>query len=498
MKSKIKRQKLKIKNGVPGSSVHPQAGTRFLIFDFCLLPFDLLFSANGTFSLQLLVLLVPVFFGLMGFAVDLGRLYLIKGELNQAASAMALAAASQLTGASGATSNATTAANELLDDTTSHASRYNFGADLIGQTTGLLNSTVNAPSFFDTYADALGTGTAGASTNQAGDNSARHVQITLSADAPLLFWGVLSVGQGRTTPIGAIATAGISAPVCMACDIEPMAVQAVDSTDDTEFGFVYGSYYTLYYDCNASAANPAPQALTGTAIPYILIDHFDSNNTLANEAVQLYAAGANGLLASPFGNTNLAPVGNPVSCITINSIDSIWGSNSLGNTNASPGTCGTAPPTVVTEFLCGMYTRLDLAQSPPGGCTSDSNYDAGGLSISFPPDTDVSDPGGDYTAYQGNGRRIITVPIVDAFGTLTILGFRQFLVIPDPDGSGNLNPSDASGRFVVMYMGMSSDIGGADANTTPAPIKQGAIGCPTATGAPGYTIQGPGKVVLHQ
>ena len=36
-------------------------------------------------SLQLAVILVPVVFGLMGFALDLGRLYLVRGELNQAA-----------------------------------------------------------------------------------------------------------------------------------------------------------------------------------------------------------------------------------------------------------------------------------------------------------------------------------------------------------------------------------------------------------------------------
>ena len=106
--------------------------------------------------------------------------------------------------------------------------------------------------------------------------------------------------------------------------------------------------------------------------------------------------------------------------------------------------------------------------------------------------TDVSDPGGDYTAYTGNGRRIITVPIVD--GSMTVLGFRQFLLIPPPDGSGNLNPADTYGRFVVMYMGMNQT----DLMTTPAPIRQGIIACPTSTGPPASTITGPGKVVLHQ
>ena len=50
-------------------------------------------------SIQLLVILVPVIFGLMGFAIDLGRLWMIRGELHQAANAMALAGASQMSGA---------------------------------------------------------------------------------------------------------------------------------------------------------------------------------------------------------------------------------------------------------------------------------------------------------------------------------------------------------------------------------------------------------------
>ncbi len=49
-------------------------------------------------SLQLAVILVPVVFGMMGFALDLGRLYLVRGELNQAAAAAAIAAATQLIG----------------------------------------------------------------------------------------------------------------------------------------------------------------------------------------------------------------------------------------------------------------------------------------------------------------------------------------------------------------------------------------------------------------
>ncbi len=72
-----------------------------------------------------------------------------------------------------------------------------------------------------------------------------------------------------------------------------------------------------------------------------------------------------------------------------------------------------------------------------------------------------------YTAYSGNGRRVITVAVVDALapntGTpMTVLGFRQFLLQPNPDGTP-FNPADTNGRFVATYIG------------SPMPVKQGYI-----------------------
>jgi Flp pilus assembly protein TadG len=103
---------------------------------------------RGSMSLQLAVIMVPVLFGMMGFAIDLGRLYLIRGELNQAATAMALAAAAQLVGTSASLGNATTAAQQSLDDSNHLGNKYNFGSLIIGQTTGNLTSTVNDPGLF--------------------------------------------------------------------------------------------------------------------------------------------------------------------------------------------------------------------------------------------------------------------------------------------------------------------------------------------------------------
>ena len=436
--------------------------------------------STGSLSLQLLVVLVPVFFGLMGFALDLGRLYLIRGELDQAANAMALSAATRLIGTVQSLDDATSVANQVLDDSSGHGAKYNFGANLIGQTTGLLASSVAAPAFFSTMAAATGDPNAAAG-DQADGTTARHVQVTITADAPLLFWSFLSVGQQRTTPVSVLAVAGISAPLCVACGIEPIAVAALSADDTTDFGFVAGTRYTFSYQCTASPpANPAPQALSGQLINYILLDHYDANNAVADESQQAYRSGAAGLVPSST---------RALACVTIGAAEAVWGINS-GGTNAQGRTCGTGLPTPASNMLCGLYTRLDTSQTAPTACANVTDVDS--LPISYPPDTDINDLD-DYTAYIGNARRVITVPIVDSFAdptTMTVLGFRQFLVEPNP-GDVVTNPGDQYGRFVVLYIGMSPS----DSNTTPVPVKQGSIsGCQNGA----LAGQGPGKVVLHR
>ena len=94
-------------------------------------------------SLPLLVIMVPVLFGMMGFALDLGRLYLVRGELHQAANAMALSAAAQLNG----TLFANTAIVNVLPPPlgTGPTYNYNFAGQPIGQDAGNLTSTINPP-----------------------------------------------------------------------------------------------------------------------------------------------------------------------------------------------------------------------------------------------------------------------------------------------------------------------------------------------------------------
>lgn len=407
--------------------------------------------------MQLLVLLVPVIFGLMGFAVDLGRLYLIRGELKTAADAMALAAAQQLIGTESALDNASNTALLTLDQGSGVGNRYNFGMLQLGQSTGLLSSELPQPAYFSTLEAAV----AGDETlSEAGGTEARYVRVTATAEAPLLFWSLLSLGAERKTIVRAQAVAGISAPLCTACGIEPIAIAALDQEDPINFGFTANTRYTLAYSCTGS---PSPSAISGSVqvIPYVLLDHYNAEaTTLADEQTQLYRIGAQGLLPS----TNSA-----LACLAINAEKQIW-------TNAAPRACNQAVVSQVTSFLCGLATRFSA--ETPEACAGVPEIDS--VAAAYSPDTDLTELD-DYAAYTGNARRVITVAVVDSIAntsSMIVLGFRQFLVEPNPNDV-TINPADRNGRFAALYIGY------------PVPVKQGRFdGC--------MITAGPGKVVLHQ
>ncbi len=416
----------------------------------------------GGMTLQLAIILVPVIFGFMGFAIDLGRMYLIRGELNQAATAMALAAAAKLNSTTAAAGTAIAAANATLDTSLGAGNKYNFGSLAVGQGDALLTSTVYSPGFFANLADALAA--VGQSGDSASDGSlARHVTINLTADAPLFFWSMFSFGQSRKAPIAGAAVAGWSAPVCTACGIEPFAIPRQDrgDTDPDNFGFVAGTLYTLGYQCNGA---PVPAPLAGTVtprIPYLILDRFNIASAVAEDQ-QLYQIGAQGLIPSP----------NPLlACARILGAENIWAT-------AAPRNCGNATPnTSVQAAMCGLSSRLSA--DVPASCTNIT--DVATLSASYPVDTDTTSLI-DYTAYQGDNRRIMTLPIVETLaidGSMTVAGFRQFLFEPNSGATSN-TPSDFNGRFVAMYLG------------TVAPVRQGRF-----DGGCGIT-SGPGKVVLNQ
>jgi Flp pilus assembly protein TadG len=415
---------------------------------------------RGAAALQLLVILVPVLFGLIGFAVDLGMMYSVRGELKAGAGAMALAAAQQLIG----TDAATAAAGTALAATSNN---YYFHGFPIGKSAGSQVSTISDPAYYATAADAIASGSGGAAAAQS-----KYVRVTVTGQIPLTFWSFMPLLNGsRNATVAATAVAGISVPLCLACGIEPIALAALNQADTTDFGSTSGVKYSLTFLCTAGASSPAPAPLAGAAqlVSYLLLNRFDPGATLfTDEASQAFQDGAGGL---PGSTSNAAcPAGRSCACFRVNNTEVIWAS-------AMVASCGAAQvPPVVTASLCGLDARFE--SSPQNACTAIPSL--GALSGIYTPDTDTNDYD-TYPDYTGQGRRVITVPIVDslaAAGSMTVLGFRQFLLIP-AQGTSYLNPGDPYGRFVALYIG------------SVAPIAQGRFdGC--------QQTAGPGKVVLHQ
>jgi Putative Flp pilus-assembly TadE/G-like len=407
----------------------------------------------------MLVILVPVLFGFIGFAVDLGRLYMIRAELKSAASAMALAAASQLNGTDAAQGSAATAAQTARSSSGGFQLRYDFGGTAVGATTGNLGSVVEEPQFFETAGEAAGVEGAGGTAT--GTAPLQHVRISVTADAPTVFWRFLQQGQEGRVPIRVQAAAGMSAPLCVACGIEALAVAAADATDADNFGFVASTRYTLGYNCTGM---PQPQALAGATqrLPYLLINRLNEEaTTFADEATQTLRIGAGGLPGSTV---------EARSCVNVNAVETVWAA-------ATPRQCNQNQVAAqVTALLCGLATRFENGTF--SGCENVAEIDT--VVQSYQADTDVADVE-DYLAYTGNGRRVLTVAIVDTITdptAMTVLGFRQFLLEPVANTT-NLTPLDNNGRFNALYIG------------SQMPLRQGRFsGCSVTAG--------PGKVVLHQ
>ncbi len=425
-------------------------------------------STRGAASIWIVVILVPVLLGLAGFALDLGMLYSAKGELKTAASAMALASAQNLIGTDTATGNAQAAAMVTVESPGSGpGNQYSFQGLPIGQSSGSLTSTISDPSYYSDAADAIASLTPTGA--EVASSQAKYVRQTVTGQIPLIFWSFLpGLSGNRVANVTATAVAGISAPLCLACGIEPFAVAAPSQSDTVDFGLVQGTIYSFAFLCIVSAGSPGvppappPPILGGASstLNYLLINRFDTTNTVfPDETSQAYQDGAGGMP----GNTNQAQA-----CFRINNVEQVWA-------DAAINRCGVPVTLVVTSAVCGLDARFE--SSPTTACSNVVSIDT--LASVYPQDTDVNTYTA-YTDYTGNGRRLITIPIVDTLSAtaMTVLGFRQFLLLPN-SGATDITTGDTYGRFLAMYVG------------SVAPVPQGRFdGCSISSG--------PGKVVLHQ
>jgi hypothetical protein len=157
-----------------------------------------------------------VFLLAAGMSIDIGHLYLVGTELQNAADAAALASASALnSGASGVT--------QAVDRAIATINKYEFDSRSVVIERGDVRFAVNLSEF-----DNGGTGRSEA-TAAASPENIRFVKVTISPKSVGMFFARLALGS-NTVSLTRSAVAGQSIPLNIFCNIEPLVPLQDDVT----------------------------------------------------------------------------------------------------------------------------------------------------------------------------------------------------------------------------------------------------------------------------
>jgi Flp pilus assembly protein TadG len=413
-------------------------------------------SDRGAATVYFLLLTIVVL-GLLVFATDVGRLYLIQGELQTAADAAALAAATRLQGTASATGHAANQITASFDSTNGNDNRFNLRLNQIGASGSL--ATTTQVDYFSTLEDAIANVNSGqtGAIDWATGLYPKYVRVQITAQAPVAFAPSLTRTAGFPS-ITVSAIAGLSTAICTACGIEGLAIvdQSGDTDDPVNYGLMPGAFYTL----SLTTSNPFLGSLPNTVgtVQYVILNHTPSGAAGLDSDSSFFELGA-----AAISNT---PGLDPPGAVSVGSVEVINPDYAPANIN-----------TIGRDILCGMNVRFAVAET---ACDPFAD-----LAAQFTADSDAAgdrdaDTGlQDYAVgYDGNARRILTLPVVDAPDTLNVLNFRQFLVEPAATTQG-VDVSASNGAFRAQYLGM------------PVPMRCGGVGgfCNNAAG--------PGRSVLH-
>jgi Flp pilus assembly protein TadG len=170
--------------------------------------------------------------GMVGLAIDLGRMFVYKSELQTFADNAAMAAVAKMDGTQAGVQSANATALSGPDGA-SLANKVNFDSTTISTVT-----PTYATSFTGTY-DSYATASSPAT------NTYRFVKVVASANVPLNFLPVLpNISTSYT--VSATATAGQQALSTLTSGaLMPFAPDAHNTADTTNFGLTPGTEYTL-------------------------------------------------------------------------------------------------------------------------------------------------------------------------------------------------------------------------------------------------------------
>lgn len=178
------------------------------------------------FSLLAMTLILPALIAATGLAVDLGRVFVTKTELQRYADAAAIAAAFELDGTSSGITDAINTAN-TGPGTTATRNRWNF-------------ETNSVPTPTVTFAQNP-TGTWVANPTSAAGY--RFVRLQINGTVPIYFLRVLpGVSSNHTVPVTAVA--GQALENKLGPGMDPFSPDA-QNRNDANFGYTIGVEYTL-------------------------------------------------------------------------------------------------------------------------------------------------------------------------------------------------------------------------------------------------------------
>ena len=184
------------------------------------------------FSLLVIAAGGTVMIGMLGLALDMGRMFIVKNELQTFVDASAVAACRQLDGTQSGIQNAHNTATAGPHGST-QPNGWNFDSNAISNVTDTY-----ATSFNGTY-DSYATASSGATNNY------RFVKVVANATLPLYFMAIIP-GLPTSQLLQAGATGGQNPQSTMSNGrLLPVAPDAHNPADTQNFGFTPGQEYTL-------------------------------------------------------------------------------------------------------------------------------------------------------------------------------------------------------------------------------------------------------------
>jgi hypothetical protein len=359
-----------------------------------------------------LSLTIMVLLGATGLSYDLGRRFVVQGELQTYVDSAALAAVYRLDG----TRQGIEKANVIALSGpigTRQPSRYNFGSTAVAGTQVAYATSLDGP-----YVDY-------ATASFAASNDYAFVRVTSSAMVPMSFAPALR-GIPKTTSVAATATAGQAARTSANYGgISPFMPDSHDITDTANFGFTPAGQYTLKWGNGNSGNGKGKGSSSGPP-----------ETTCANDIgwPNPNPTSQHGFVDIGQGNSN-------------SNLRTAIMSGNYPNASSSPSS---------------LYVGMTLGGVP--GNRGSSIFDA--LQERVNQDTNTAST--TYSQYlatgTGNGRRIITVPIADpntwsgnGNGTAVVAGFANFFL--------HTSYSGTSGPICALYVGPASLNGSSSGRT---------------------------------